>query len=148
MRSFKRSSTKLWHCLIHNFTFKIFFKSSPGCPRNHDGWFFNFKCLLPWFVLWCQREISHGRHIVVKLTNKIKYIWVKVLFNKINCKKSLISYTIYGRRHLKLFTNFHVSWDTLYELDINFNYFWNLFISFVVSLQKWHYYKTYLNYHK
>ena len=111
MRSFKRSSTKLCHCLIHNFTFKIFFKSSPGCPRNHDGWFFNFKCLLPWFVLWCQREISHGRHIVVKLTNKIKYIWVKVLFNKINCKKSLISYTVYGRRHSKLFTNCHVSWE-------------------------------------
>ena len=35
-------------------------------------------------------------------------------FKEINCKKSLISNTVYGRRHSKLFTNCHVSWDTLY----------------------------------
>ena len=28
-------------------------------------------------------------------------------------KKFSISNTVYGRRHSKLFTNFHVSWDTL-----------------------------------
>ena len=34
-----------------------------------------------------------------------------MFFNAINCKKSLISITTYGRI---LFTNCHVSWDTLY----------------------------------
>jgi len=31
-----------------------------------------------------------------------------MFFNEIKCKKSLISNTIYGRRHLKLFTNCQV----------------------------------------
>ena len=36
------------------------------------------------------------------------------MFNYINGKTILISNTAYGRRHSKLFTNCHVSWDTLY----------------------------------
>ena len=44
-----------------------------------------------------------------------KCIYVKDFLNKINNKKSSISNTVYGGRHSKLFTNFHVSWDTLYK---------------------------------
>ena len=45
-------------------------------------------------------------------------VWYLILLNEflneINCKKSFISNTVCGRRHPKLFTNCHVSWDTLY----------------------------------
>ena len=43
-----------------------------------------------------------------------------------NCKKSIVSNTVYGRRHSKLFTNCHVSCDTLYLnsiIVILFSYF-------------------------
>ena len=40
-----------------------------------------------------------------KIDFKAKYITKK-------CKKSLISIITEGRRHFKLFTNCHVSWDT------------------------------------
>ena len=45
---------------------------------------------------------------------KVKCIYTKVFLNEINCKHHLISITVHGRRHSKLFTNFHVLWDTLY----------------------------------
>ena len=42
----------------------------------------------------------------------------KRIFNEINCEKSLIYITVYGRRHSKLFTNCHISCDTMY---LNYN---------------------------
>ena len=39
----------------------------------------------------------------------VKYIWAKYFLNEINCIKPLLSNTVYGRRHYKLFTNCHVS---------------------------------------
>ena len=44
---------------------------------------------------------------------KVKYTIAKDFLNEINCKQPLISNTVYGRRHSKLFINCHVSWDTL-----------------------------------
>ena len=38
-----------------------------------------------------------------------------------NCKKSLISNTVCERRHLTLFSNWHVSWNALY-LHIKFKF--------------------------
>ena len=38
------------------------------------------------------------------------------MLNEINCKQPLISNAVYGRWHSKLFTNCHVSWDTLYVI--------------------------------
>ena len=38
----------------------------------------------------------------------------KRFLNVINCKQPLKSNKVYGRRHLKLFTNCHVLWDILY----------------------------------
>ena len=60
-------------------------------------------------------KIVHGSHIIVKLISKLKNMWVKDFINEINFKKCLISNTVYGRRHSKLFTNSQVSWDTLYR---------------------------------
>ena len=40
----------------------------------------------------------------------------KRFYNEINCKKCLISNTVYGRRHSKLFTNCYVSWKHPYFL--------------------------------
>ena len=37
----------------------------------------------------------------------------KTFFNEFNSEKSLKFNTVYGRRHSKLFTNCHVSRDTL-----------------------------------
>ena len=44
----------------------------------------------------------------------------KMVLNEIYCKMSLIPNTINGRRHLKLFTNCHVSCDTLYVILSDF----------------------------
>ena len=46
---------------------------------------------------------------------KVKYTRAKDFLNEINCKQPLISNTVYGRRHSKIFINCHVSWDTLYN---------------------------------
>ena len=40
------------------------------------------------------------------------------MFKELNCDKSIISNIVYGRRHLKLFTNCHVSRDTLYLISL------------------------------
>ena len=44
------------------------------------------------------------------------------MLKKINCKQRLIFNTVYGRRLSKLFTNFHVSWDTLYLYTENLQF--------------------------
>ena len=45
-----------------------------------------------------------------KIYFKVKHIWVKELFNEINCE--VLYNTIWKKT--KLITNCHVSWDTLY----------------------------------
>ena len=54
---------------------------------------------------------------------------VKDFFNEMNCKKSLLFNTVYGRRHSKLFTNCHVLWDTLYHKKMS----WNIKIKMVAD---------------
>ena len=54
---------------------------------------------------------------ITKINCKEKNIWAKDLLSEINCKQPLISNTVYGRWHSKLFTNCHVSWDTLYYVS-------------------------------
>ena len=54
--------------------------------------------------------------ICIKIDFKENYIWVKINSQEINCKMTVMSNTVYGRRHSKLFINCHVSWDTLYIL--------------------------------
>ena len=105
-----------------------------GCPRKHDSWwlildvFFHdlLSSLMPKKIIINITLSSYCSEI----DKKIKYNWAKVLFNEINCKKFLISYTVYERRHLKLFTNCHVSWDTLY-LNLS-NYESNYLASYLV----------------
>ena len=43
--------------------------------------------------------------------------------------------TNYGRRHLKLFTNCHVSWDTLYHI-VSREVFYNFNVIFGIILDK------------
>ena len=79
----------------------------------------SFKCLFPLVdMLFDTKETKYLFYMTVVLYGKIdftvKYIRVKYFRKEIDCKKSLISNTVCGRRHSKLFTNCHVSWDTLY----------------------------------
>ena len=88
-----------------------------GCPRKHDSlwivlnvFFHNFlSSLIPKRII----KIIAWKCNYYKIDFKAKYNWVKD-FSKINCKKSLKYNTSYERRHSKLFTNCHVSLDTLY----------------------------------
>ena len=41
----------------------------------------------------------------------------KKILKRIKLRKVFNINTVYGRRHLKLFTNCHVSWDTLYLIN-------------------------------
>ena len=72
----------------------------------------SFKCLFPLVdMLFDTKEtvVLYG-----KIDFTVKYIRVKYFRKEIDCKKSLISNTVCGRKHSKLFTNCHVSWDTQY----------------------------------
>ena len=73
-----------------------------------------FKILLSYLI---PKRINYKKYqlTIEKIYFKVKYIWVKDFFNELNCEKSLISKTVYERRHSKLFTNCHVSWNTLYH---------------------------------
>ena len=97
----------------------LFYVSGPaptGCPTKHDSWwivlnvFFHnlLSCLIPKKI---KKNIWHSFDF------KVNHIWVKEFFNEINSVNSSIYNIIYGRRHSKLFTNCHVSWDTLYYLS-------------------------------
>ena len=65
---------------------------------------------------------SRGRTHCSKIDFKVKYIRVKICVNEINCKKSLTYNKVYGRRLSKLFTNCHVSWDTLFLFSTILDY--------------------------
>ena len=79
---------------------------------KHDCWwiiknvfFHNYlSCLIPKTII----RIFNASNIIVKL------ILVKNFIEGKKCKKSLMSITVYGRRHSKLFTYRHVPWDILY----------------------------------
>ena len=60
-------------------------------------------------------KILYGSHIQVKIDFKVKYIWATDFLNEINCYQPLMSKTVYGRRHSELFTNCHVSLNTVFE---------------------------------
>ena len=59
---------------------------------------------------------------------KLTYIWVKDFLQEINFKMTIMTNIVYGRRPSKLFTNCHVSWDTLY-MSINFPWFCKMAIN-------------------
>ena len=76
----------------------VSFFSSTWCPAKHDSWltvlnvFFHdlLSSLMPKKII----IVITWSTYCSKIDKKIKYIWVKVLFNEINCKYSLISYTV------------------------------------------------------
>ena len=59
-------------------------------------------------------KIFNGSHFIAYLDFKVKYIFVKSVLTLNKLQTSLTSNTVYGRRHSKLFTNCHVSWDSKY----------------------------------
>ena len=82
-----------------------------GTVQNMTTWiiknvfFRNYlSCLTPKTII----RIFNASNIIVKL------ILVKNFIEGKKCKKSLMSITVYGRRHSKLFTYRHVPWDILY----------------------------------
>ena len=87
---------------------------------SHETWELMkcYKCLLSQFVKLFEPQENNIKFFMAaifsKIDFKVKYIWVKDLFNEINCIHYLISNTVFGRRHSKPFINSHVSWDTLY----------------------------------
>ena len=88
-------------------------KCDTGCPTKHDS----FECLLPYTVLDIKdfSQFNSLKNLLLNyilLLNKVIYnmtaIWYFFLFSLVS--NSLIKY---GRRHFILFTNYHVSLDTL-----------------------------------
>ena len=73
-----------------NYQTIIFSMRHTGCRTKHESW---------WIVL---NVFFHIKYFILKTTKRCFLLLSLVL------KKN------YGRRHLKLFTNCHVSWDTLY----------------------------------
>ena len=97
-----------------------------GCPTKHDSWWIALNVL--YYILFNTKNNNKNtiwELCYSKIDFKVKYIQAKDLFNKMYCEKPLISNTVYGRRHLKLFT--HVPWDTLYFPGILFQYWHQIF---------------------
>ena len=96
---------------------------------SHETWQLvnGFECLLPSIIL----DIRLFQFI--SLTNSFTQIYftLKSIFYKMTAMLYFLLFsfvsqnlTNYGRRHLKLFTNCHVSWDTLY-IYVHFgNHLW------------------------
>jgi len=80
---------------------------SSRCPMKHNNlgivWNVFFHNLLWGLIPKTITKYYNGNHIIVNF-----------YFSKNICKKPLIFNSVCGRRHSKLFTNCHVSWDTLY----------------------------------
>ena len=87
---------------------------------SHGTWQLvnGFECLLPCNILDIKDFFQ-----VISLTNSFTQIYftLKSIFYKMTVMLYFLLFsfvsknlTNYGRRHLKLFTNCHVSWDTLY----------------------------------
>ena len=87
---------------------------------SHETWQLvnSFECLLPYIIL----DIKDFFQFI-SLTNSFTQIYftLKSIFYKMTAMLYFLLFsfvsknlTNYGRRHLKLFTNCHVSWDTLY----------------------------------
>ena len=106
-------------------TFRTFPLWASSYSVSHETWQLvnSLECLIPQFVklfvipktiikVYIKESYYH------KINFKVKYILAKYFLNEINCKQPLISNTVYGRRHSRLFTNCHVSWDTLYHLFV------------------------------
>ena len=87
---------------------------------SHETWQLvnGFECLLTYIVL----DIKDFFQFI-SLTNSFTQIYftLKSIFYKMTAMLYFLLFSLvwknltnYGRRHLKLFTNCHVSWDTLY----------------------------------
>ena len=88
---------------------------------SHETWQLvnGFECLLPYIIL----DIIDFFQFI-SLTNSFTQIsfTLKSIFYKMTAMLYFLLFsfvsknlTNYGRRHLNLFTNCHVSWDTLYQ---------------------------------
>ena len=86
-----------------------------GVPRNMTVGVNSFECLLPYIIL----DIIDFFQFI-SLTNSFTQIYftLKSIFYKMIAMLYFLLFsflsknlTNYGRRHLKLFTNCHVSWD-------------------------------------
>ena len=108
-------------------------QSVPQLVKSLNVFFHNFlSSFIP--KRWLKKDKEIWKSYYGKVDFKVKYLWSIDLFDrnklqqsciiyyiymeediKKNCKNSLIFSIVYGRRHSKLFTNCHVSKDTLYE---------------------------------
>ena len=91
----------------------------------HETWQFvnSFECLLPYTAL---DIIDHCSWFSLKnLLLKYILLWIQFYYDMAGIQIFYIillgsnNLTHYGRRHFKLFTNCHISWDTLYKLKKN-----------------------------
>jgi len=83
-----------------------------GCPTKHDSWWIVFNVFF--------------HDTVLVIYDFLQFYFVKQIFSsntyllEINFTIILLSFLVsnnltnHGRRHFKLFTKCHVSWDTLY----------------------------------
>ena len=108
-RTFKNSVRKVsfWHCATSIFCYRV----------SHETWQLvnGFECSIYYIRYW--------RLLKVYFVNKLFYsniFYFEINFLKMTAMLYFLLFsfvsmnlTNYGRRHLKLFTNCHVSWDTL-----------------------------------
>ena len=88
-----------------------------GCPTEHDSWWIVFNV----FFHDTELDVKDFLQFIFFLNLFLKYIllWNPFYYNMTAMKYFLLfslvsnNLTDYGRRHFKLFTNCHVSWDTL-----------------------------------
>ena len=83
----------------------------------HETWQLvnSFECLLLWTVL----DIKHFLHFVYIYSYMFYFVINLTIIH--NCRTTFLLFSLVsinlkndGRRHLKLFTNCHVSWEILY----------------------------------
>ena len=107
-----------WSLILWRYCLYVLLSAKYRVP--HETWQLvnGFECLLPYIIL----DIKDFFQFI-SLTNPFTQIYftLKSIFYKMTTMLyfSLFSFVLknltnYGRRHLKLFTNWHVSWDTLY----------------------------------
>ena len=78
---------------------------STGCPTKHDS-----RRIVLNVFFYIERLFA----VYLVLKNIFYTLAIKLLPFNIVLIISFLLKIYYGRRHLKLFTNCHVSWDTLY----------------------------------
>ena len=94
-------------------------QSITGCPKKHDRWwivfnvFFHDNCIryLRFFADYFVKQIFYSNIHLFEIN-----FTIKLLPFSISLSLSLVSHNLtnYWRRHFKLFTNCHISSDTMY----------------------------------